>query len=51
MINPYDLGDFQLVDTSQKVSIDELIRQAKRELKLRLVQTQIEAIGIKVTLD
>ena len=50
MINPYDLGNFQLADTTQKISIDELVKQARRELKLRLVEAQIESYGITVKL-
>src|SRR3990167_11388973 len=50
MINPYDLGTFQLADAAQKVNIDDLVRQAKRGLKLRLVEAHIEALGINVDL-
>lgn len=48
MINPYDLGDLQLSDTTQKIQIDQLVKQAKKELKFKLVGAQIELLGIVV---
>ncbi len=50
MINPYDLGSFQLADSLQKIHIDELVRRAKKVLKQRLVEAQIESLGIAVRL-
>lgn len=51
LINPYDLGGFQLVENSYKININEIINKVKSELKLRLLQTQIEALGVKIELS
>ena len=51
LIKPYDLGDFQIADYSQKININDLVRQAQKELKLRLVEGRIEALGINITLS
>lgn len=48
MIKPYDLGNYYLADYSQKISVDDLVREAKRKLKLELVQSQVETLGIPV---
>jgi len=51
MIKPYDLGSFNnLVEYSQKIRIDELVAKAKRELKVKLVQSIIEALGTQIKL-
>ena len=50
LISPYDLGEFQLVDTAQRINIDELVNRVKKELKIRLLQAKIEALGIEVQL-
>lgn len=50
MINPYDLGEFQLADNVQKVSIDGLVGRVKKEFKVKLVQSQIEVLGLRVGL-
>lgn len=50
MINPYDLGNLYLADHSRKINVDDLVREATKELKLRLVQSQIETLGVPVKL-
>lgn len=50
MIKPYDLGQFQLADHAQKINIDQLVNQAKKDLKISLVQSQIRALGIEIHL-
>ena len=50
LINPYDLGDFQLTENAMRINIDELVDRVKKELKIRLLQAQIEALGIEVQL-
>lgn len=50
VINPYDLGDFQLADNTMRINIDELVDRVKKELKIRLLQAKIEALGIEVNL-
>lgn len=50
MINPYDLGNFQLTENAQRINIDKLVSRINKELKLRLLQAQIEALGISVKL-
>jgi len=49
MIKPYDLGD-SLVEHTQRVEIDDLVRRARKGLKPRLLEAQIEASGLKVAL-
>lgn len=50
LINPYDLGGFQLVDNAMSINIDALVDRVKKELKIRLLQARIEALGIEVSL-
>lgn len=49
LINPYDLGE-NIVEHTQKISINNLVRQAQKELKIGLIQAQIEALGIEIKL-
>jgi hypothetical protein len=50
MINPHDLGEFQLADNIQKVSINGLVGRVKREFKAKLIQSQIEVLGLRIGL-
>lgn len=50
-ISPYDLGVSQLVEHAQRVSIDNLVRKAKSDLKRRLVEAQVEVLGAKIDLS
>ena len=50
MINPNDLGEFQLADSIPKVSINRLVGQVKREFKAKLMQSQIKVLGLRVGL-
>lgn len=50
MINPYDLGEFQLADNTEKISINKLIGRVRGELKPSLVQSQIEVLGLRIGL-
>ena len=45
LINPYDLGTSQIVEDMQRVSINELVRKATKDLKKRIVEAQIETLG------
>lgn len=49
LINPYDLGE-NIVEHAQKININDLVKQIQKELKIRLLQAQIEALGIEVNL-
>lgn len=49
-IAPYDLGKFQIVENYQKISIDQLVRQVHKTLKIRLLESQINALGISLKL-
>ena len=49
-IRPYDLGTYQVVEGTQRVSVDELVRSARKMLKMRLVEAQIEALGLSISL-
>lgn len=50
LISPYDLGDSQIVERTQRVNINTLVRQAQKGLKLRLLEAQIGVLGIVVNL-
>ncbi len=50
LITPYDLGINNIIEHTQSININRIIKQAKKDLKLRLVQAHIEAVGIKVAL-
>lgn len=50
MINPYDLGKNNLADSCQKIRIDDLVRMLKKDLKAKIITTQIEALGFKIKL-
>lgn len=41
MINPYDLGNYNLVERTEKIRIDDFVREANRQLKLSLVKSLI----------
>ena len=48
---PYDLGENSPVtEYSYKVNVDDLLTKAKKELKLRLLQSQIDALGVNIGL-
>lgn len=50
MLTPYDLGNSQVTENCQKINIDNLVNKALNELKLRLIQSQIQALGIDIAL-
>ncbi len=50
MLNPYDLGSFLVVENFEKIKVDDLISKAQKELKRRLLQAQIEVLGVVVNL-
>lgn len=50
MIKPYDLGNFYPADYCRKINIDALVKEAKGKIKLQLVQSEIEALGVAVQL-
>lgn len=50
MIKPYDLGNLQFSDNVQKIHIDKLVKQAKRDFKIRFIETNIEALGVLIKL-
>lgn len=47
LINPYDSGKFQL---NQRIEINDFVRKAEEQLKITLVQAQIEALGQRIEL-
>ena len=49
-LSPYDLGNFFVAENCQRISVDELVRKANKMLRRRLVEAQIEALGISVQL-
>jgi len=50
LISPYDLGEFQVAENAYKIRVGDLVSKAQKELKLRLLQSNIEACGIVVSL-
>ncbi|MDD5147796.1 MAG: hypothetical protein PHV63_04625 [Candidatus Daviesbacteria bacterium] len=52
MIKPNDLGKITPVaENCQKINIDDLIRQANKEIKHRILQSQIEVMGFELSLS
>lgn len=49
-IKAYDLGYSNLVEACQRISVNELVCRATKDLKKHLVEAQIEALGIHITL-
>lgn len=50
MINPYDLGEFNLVEYSQKIQIDDIVRRVNKEVKHHVLQSYIEVMGFRLNL-
>jgi hypothetical protein len=48
MITPHDLG--KIAEGVQKVKIDDLIKRAKREFKLKLIKSSWDLNGIEIRL-
>ena len=44
------LGSSLVAENCQKIKVNELVRQATKDLKKRLVETQIESLGVPVAL-
>ena len=49
-IDPYDLGRINVAEYCQKVDINNLVRQTKVELKGKILESEISALGKKVCL-
>ncbi len=50
MIKPYDSGKNNLIESCQKIEIDEIIRRVNKEVKYHILQSHIEATGFKLNL-
>ena len=50
MLTPYDLGSYLVVENCDRLKVDELVAKSLKELKKRLVQAQIEALGVNINL-
>lgn len=50
MLHPYNLGSFLVSENCDKIKIDELVHNAQKVLKMRLLQSQIDAFGADVNL-
>lgn len=50
LINPYDLGTFLVAENCQKISVNELVRNAQKVVKKRIVEAQIDALGVALSL-
>lgn len=50
MINPNDLGKNNLVEYSQKIKIDDIVRRINKGIKQQALESQIEILGIKLSL-
>lgn len=48
MIKPYDLGE--ILENTQKVKIDDLVRRAKSEFKLQFIKSSVEMNGVNISL-
>jgi hypothetical protein len=45
-MTPNDLGVFQTVECHQKINVNDLVRQASKEVKLRLLEGKVEVLGL-----
>ena len=50
-IKPNDLGTNGIVEWNRRININDLIRQANREAKNKLVQSLLDINGVDVSLD
>lgn len=50
MISPNDLGKNNISEYCQKIQINDLVRQANKEVKRQMLQSIIEVMGIKLNL-
>lgn len=50
MISPNDLGKNNLVEHSQRIKIDDIVRRINKEVKQQTLQSQIEVMGFKLSL-
>lgn len=50
LISPNDLGTLQLADYTQKLSVEDLVRQARKEFKKQLLEANTDALGVQIKL-
>jgi hypothetical protein len=50
MINPYVLGENNLIDQCKKISIDNLIKKANKLTKINFINNEVETFGQKISL-
>ncbi|MCL4353433.1 hypothetical protein M1615_03145 [Patescibacteria group bacterium] len=50
LISPYDLGTLQLVELSEKLSVDELTRLANKEFKKLFLTANTDVLGVQIKL-
>lgn len=50
MIKPYDFGKINLADVCQKIKIDDLVRVLKKDLKRKLITSQLNSLGYDINL-
>lgn len=50
IIRPNDLGKFLTLESCQRLDVNDLVRQAKKNLKKRLLEAHLEALGVKIEL-
>lgn len=48
MLSPYDLGNILLNENCFKIRIDDLVREANKGLKTRLIKGYVEVLGVEV---
>lgn len=48
MLNPYDLGNFLVLENCFKIKVDDLVNKAQKELKIRLLQSQMKSLGVEI---
>ncbi len=49
-LDPYDLGKNNLVEHTRKININDLVRFANKELKRQIVKSQVELLGLSISL-
>jgi len=48
MINPNNLGE--IVENNQAIQIDDLVKKVNKRLKVELLKSEIEALGVHIQL-
>lgn len=49
-MNPYDLGELNIIEHCQKIDINNFVRQAKVKLKGKILESEVSILGVNIRL-